>query len=566
VNQTLILFETVQCHDFNNHDRIKKFFEQNQQRALRVKSLQYNFRGDMPKSAMEKIQVMFPNVEHFQLFFCEQGFHSSSLHARQYASRTSRYLEVIPRTTGGAVPATENIGNWLQLKSIQETSRLMYASTMLNQCQKTYDHLTYIWLNFAHCNTNTIERDMDYLFAGFKKAPALESLVLTYAHINFNLLDKLHSSCPKLSNLSLTKAVFFKHPTAPNQRFIFDIRPLHYEPNPATSLRSLTIDEAKFTGGIPILDYIARKYTHIERLVCNMDSQAHNGTEELQQATLKQLPIYCKQLKHLDTNLCNYSSDVLAAFDIHQNALELEKFTLTPSQTLHTFETLSLTRFRHSLKKLNIEQRYFDMEQFNTIISRFSNLTDIELAMTESQYFESSDEALYVPLVQFLTQQKQLKRLYLYNCYVTVDQDPTGFQTDIEDLSLVDVYIVEPTSYQRQNAALSTLFSESCLNLKRLEVFAYWDTQSSTEVTLSLFNHHQLSYVNVYIRKYHYIRYLDGIGGEKWFEREEQRDSTIKCYELDEKPEHADNYMTIECKNTDVFYTPIVYYAEPYRF
>lgn len=569
VNQSLILFETVQCHNFSNHYRIKKFFYQNQHRASRVKTLEYNFRGDMPKSAMEEIQHMFPNVEHFRLFFCDQGFFSSSLHARRYASRTSRYQEI--RRTSDSTPETEDIGNWLNLKSVEETSRFMYASTMLNQCQKTYDHLTRIWLNFAHCEATTLGDEMDYLFTGFKKVPALESLTLTYAKITFDRLDKLHSSCPKMIDLLLIKPEFFKHPNAPHQRYILDIRPLHYKPDPANSLKNLTINEAVFVGGIPILEYIARKYPQIEQLVCNMDLQSHNGTEDLHQVALSQLAMNCKQLKYLDTNLCNYTSETLEAFDQHQSALEMEQFTLTPPQTLLTFETLSFTRFRYGLKKLNIkEQTYFDMNILISMMSQFSNLTSIELSMTEDEDYTSNEESpLQVPLIKFLIHQNHLKKLSLHNCYITVDQDPTGFQTNIEDLSMLDVYIEEPITYQRKNAVLLDFLSESCLNLKQLHVFGYWHTRASTKVKLNLCNHHQLSHADVYIKRHPYIQYLDGLGGERWFEREEHGDFTTTCYELDENPQEVDsraNYMTIKCKNADVFYTPKVYYAEPYRF
>lgn len=572
MNQTSILLETVQCHNFNNNKQIKTFFDQNRHRASRVKTLEYNFQGDMPELEMEKMQSVFPNIEHLRLFFSDKGFHSSSLHARQYASRYQR--QGSQRSMRNIHPQAEDIGDWLQLKSIEETSPLMYTSAILNLCKKTYDHLTLIWLNFVHCNTMPIEQAMDYLFTGFKNAPMLESLTLTYSHITFDRLDTLHNSCPKLIDLTLIKPVFFKHPTAPDQRFIFDIRPLHYEPKPTESLKKLIINEALFVGGIPILEYTAHKYPQIEHVVCNMDIQSHNGSETFHESTLIHVALRCKQLKYLDTNLCNYTSDVLEIFGKFESALEINQFNLTSSQPLLALETLSLTRFRHSLKKLNIEQPYVDMKRFILMMSRFTNLTSVELFITEDEsedeynYFD--DKAQQVPLVQFLTHQKNLKRLSLRRCYITIDQDPVGFQTNIEELSLVDVLIVEPTSYQSQNAALLDFLSESCLNLKQLHVFGYWhNKRPSTETKLNLLKHHQLSHVDVYIKRHPYIQYIAGPGEEIWFEREEHEDFTTTCYELREKPQEVDtkvNYMTIQCKNTDAFYTPIVYYSEPYRF
>lgn len=585
LNQSYLLFESVFCNDLNNYNRLKQYFKQNKQLSDRVETFVYNLEGELPVDDLNQLPPIIPLIKHFQLFTNDSAIYSHvNSKGRRIAPRTTRFVDQTGIRRGvyeGHM--NETFEGWSStLESIEDASTNMLSAFMLNCSAQPFKHLRRLWLNYSSIVESKLVSGMNYSLAGLKQAPALEEITLRYTYISFADLDILHQHCQQLNSLRLEFADIANHPSAPGQRFIYDIPPLHYEPTEAPNLKSLEVISSHIGSGAPILHYIAVKYKHVERIICNVSNIIQRNMSDIYREQAIVLLSSCTKLKQFDCNLFTKTPSILRLMD-SQGINKIQKFTIELSDDTENFVVLCTSdNYKLELKDLTMKIGIYP-NYFNDILLNLRNLTRLQLmnfgypTIGASSEFEEGygyEEATMLPFDVLLSGLEHLEIVELQGFFISMN-NVEKTQHNVKEIS-----INECTFESFMNEEDSTLFSicnyisSCCLQLQSLSLNGYWNYDpEECEVNLKLFGHAQLTRVEVFIMySCPYIRHMDEEGAETWFEiqrngQDYQGFSYVPVNE--ELPSHVrenNRYFTIECTDSKIFYAKKVYYQEPFLF
>lgn len=586
LNQSYLLFESVFCNDLNNYNRLKQYFKQNKHLSDRVETFVYSLKGELSVDHLNQLPPIIPSIKHFRLFTNDSTIYTHvNSKGRRIAPRTARFVDQTGIRRGvyeGHM--NETFKGWSStLESIEDTSTNMLSAFMLNCSTQPFKHLRRLWLNYSNIVESKLVSGMNYSLKGLKQAPALEEITLRYTYVSFADLDILHQHCQQLHSLRLEFADIANHPSAPGQRFIYDIPPLHYEPTEAPNLKSLDIVSSHIGSGAPILHYIAVKYKHAERIICNVSNIIQRSMSDTYREQAVVLLLSCAKLKQFDCNLFAITPSILRLMD-SQGIDKIQKFTIGLSDDTENFVVLCTSdNYKLELKDLTMKIGIYP-NHFNDILLNLRNLTRLQLinfgypTIGASSEFEEEgygyEEATMLPFDVLLSGLEHLEIVELQGFFISMN-NVEKTQHNVKEIS-----INECTFESFLNEEDGTLFSicnyisACCLQLQLLSLNGYWnyDPQES-EVNLKLFDHTQLTRIEVFIMySCPYIRHIDEEGAETWFEiqRNEQDYQGFTYVPVSEElPSHVkenNQYFTIECKDSKIFYAEKVYYQEPFLF
>ncbi|KAL7308961.1 hypothetical protein PS15m_011100 [Mucor circinelloides] len=585
INRSYLLLETVFCSDLATQDkRIKRYFKQNKHLSARVNTLEYNLMGELPANDLKHMPSILPHIKHLRLFTNDSIMYNRiNSKGRRVAPRVGNFVQVDVGQRRRVYEARLNEtfeGCWsTTLQSIEDASTNMLSSCLLHCSAQPFQHLTRLWLNYSSIAISSLESGMNYLFTGLKQAPAVKEITLNHTQVDLAHLDMLHQHCQQLHSLTLDHVSICNHPSGPGQRFLYDVPPLHYEPAEAPTLKRLNIVSAIIVAGTPLLEYIAVKYRHVERIRCLVADREPTRMQDIFQGHAVALISSCTALNYFECNLFSPNPVLLKMMD--DQGIEMQQdFRLGPTDNSESFVVLcNSEHHKTAVKSVDMQLNYYP-DHFNDIISNLKNLTDLTInnigyPTKELSFEEEEDDCYYestmLPLNVLLNGLEHLEKLDLQGFFITVDKQET-LQHPIKTMLFHQCTF---ESFMRKDDG--TLFSPCnyisacCLKLQYLKLHGQWnyDPQGS-EVSLRLFDHADIRSVEVFIEySCPYIRHVDEEGIETWFEIER---SNLEYYPTNnnesppgmnpEKP----NYFTIECADTKLFYTQKVYYQEPYQF
>ncbi|KAI8647694.1 hypothetical protein BD408DRAFT_408337 [Parasitella parasitica] len=585
IQRSYLLTESVICNDLVKDCRIKQYFKKNTLLGRRVATFEYNLAGELPVKSLVKLATIVPYVKRFHLFTNDSAM---------YSFINSKGRKVAPRSTGFSATADfhrgvyegrldEKFEGWSEtIESLEETSTNMLSAFMLNCSTQPFKRLIRLWLNYSNIATSKLASGMDYLLNGLQQAPALAEMTLNHTHINIEQLDILHRHCPHLRLLRLESVYIANHPSAQGQRFMYDVPPLHYHPLEApVTLKSVEILSSRIVSGTPLLSYMAVKYKHIERIVCNVLNERQESMSDAYRDQANRILVSCTKLKHFDTNLFSFTPSFLKLMD-SQGVNNISTFNISDGDDIENFVVLCSTdSYKTALKDLTMSISYYP-DRFNDILLNLTNLTRLHLqnygdrsnepahsTLTEHLYYEAS----ILPFNVLLNGLGHLQEISLGGFYITLDREEKT-QHNIKQITLTECTLASFMS-EDEKVLFSpcNYISTCCLQLQHLKLFGYWSYDPlESEINLKLFDHTRLSSVQVFIdHACPYIRHLDDEGAESWFEiqRTDQYQEIEYTQVRDKIPTHIlDNsmYFTMECADFSLFYTPKVYYQEPYLF
>ncbi|GAN01655.1 hypothetical protein MAM1_0010c01089 [Mucor ambiguus] len=587
INRSYLLLETAFCSDLATQDkRIKSYFKQNTHLSTKVNTLEYNLMGELSFENLKPMPLILPQIKHLCLFTNDSVMYNRiNSKGRRIAPRVGSFAQFdIGQRRRVYEARLDDLfeGCWsTTLESIEDASTNMLSSCLLNCSTQPFHHLTRLWLNYSNIDSSCLENGINYLLTGLKQAPAIKELSLNYALVNFAHLDLLHQHCQQLHSLALYHVDIYNHPSGPGQRFLYDIPPLHYEPPEAPQLKHLTIVSSIIVAGTPLLEYIAAKYQHVECIKYLVANSGPIRTQDMYNGQASTLISSCTALKYLECNLFSPTPLLLKMMDSRGIRME-QDFRLRLTDNAESFVVLcNSNHLKTAVKRVDMQINHYP-DHFNDMILNLANLTDLTINSLGYQTEEISyeeDDCYYwstmLPLNVLLNGLEHLEKLDLQGFFITVDKQDTS-QHRIRSM-VFNQCTFESFTNQDNGALFSpcNYISTCCLKLQYLKLHGQWNYDPhKSEISLRLFNHTELSGVEVFIEySCPYIRHVDDEGAETWFEiqRPSMDPTVFECVPIEnnELP-HIDpekpNYFTIECADTKLFYTQKVYYQEPYQF
>ncbi|CEP06999.1 hypothetical protein [Parasitella parasitica] len=585
IQRSHLLIEIVVCNDLAKDTRIKQYFKQKTQLGKKVATFEYNLAGELPAINLVQLTEIVPYIKRFHLFTNDNTL---------YNCINSKGRKLAPRFRDSSTVAdfqrgvyegrlNEKFEGWSEtLESIEETSTNMLSAFMLNCSAQPFKRLTRLWLNYSNIAASKLASGMYYLLNGLQQAPTLTEITFNHTHINIGQLDILHRHCPHLRQLRLEYVYISNHPSARGQRFIYDVPALHYLPVEASAtMKNVDIVSSNIVSGTPLLSYMALKYKQAERIVCNVLNEQRESMSDAYRDQANRLLVSCTKLKHFDTNLFSYTPPFLRLLD-SQGVNNISTFNIDYGDDIENFVVLcTIDSYKKALKDLTMSVAYYP-DRFNDILLNLANLTKLHLQSygdrsNEPGYSTLTDHAYYeasiLPFNVLLNGLEHLEEIDLGGFHITLDREERT-QHNIKEITLTECTLASFISDDEKILfSPCNYISTCCLQLQHLKLCGYWsyDPQES-EVKLKLFDHTQLSSVQVFIdTSCPYIRHLDSDGAEIWFEiqRADQHQEIEYTQKRDKIPRLVlDNnlYFTIECADSSLFYTPKVYHQEPYLF
>ncbi|OAD07109.1 hypothetical protein MUCCIDRAFT_107712 [Mucor lusitanicus CBS 277.49] len=289
--RSLVLYETISCHDVNTCKRRYRFFSSNKHCSKSVKTLEYKLTSPVTVKDLKELPTIYPDIRHFRLSFCEDDEQTNPPY------RARRELRDVQGRTFSGRPACyqgvpgEVFNGWHRLTSVEETSTQMYTLFMLNCSTTPFNHLNSLWLNFSHIKAYVHSASaVDYFFNGLKNSPQLKELALLHCSVSFDKLDVLHNYCPMLQTITLTNVTLSRYP--PTKLATANV---------ATHMKAFKLCNC-FTGSaVAIIEYAGKKYPNLEDFL--LEASGNLIVEPLVKSAARTFIAEATKLKSFGTNL-----------------------------------------------------------------------------------------------------------------------------------------------------------------------------------------------------------------------------------------------------------------------
>ncbi|KAI8355686.1 hypothetical protein BD560DRAFT_406957 [Blakeslea trispora] len=508
-----VLLETLQCQNDRQLEVAMKYFSRHPDLSLKVKRIEINKPGLLPRQFIAQQSLLFTALQHIELYFQPADSFCHTPGSRKYAVRTESLTfdtDFLNQQLKGMLAKQPY---WTQLQTISETSPSMYTVSILGASSAPFNYLHSLWLNFALIPPTYVSLATQNLVKSLQNAPALRQIHLMYVLIGRAELDVLHTSCPKLESIAIYKSSLDIYLEESGQSL--GVLPAGHQTTSAPSVTKVSFLEAKISHPLSLFSYISYKYPYLTDLVCRQQQHSHWNTISRMDnhSALKKLAFSCPRLIHLDTNLFSFTLEAYKAFDLHCKDFQLESFSFSDDYygNMQSFDVVSNSHFRHTVKHISIESMQYEWMDISKRLSQFTHLTHINI---EDSLDQKEPTAFRVPLDLVLSEHQHLETLCIRDCFI-YRASKAACSSSVQKLSLLNVTL--NASKDGSSQSIMDLIALSCPKLHHLHI--HGDTYScDSKLTLDLRGCSQLNSLDIYLWSFNKIcLQVDG-EPEKWLE------------------------------------------------